>query len=160
VIAAGSARLAAAGVRDRWLTHPLGPFALYVAPLAGASGAWRELPRNSDEWPVIEWLAARTHAGGAGKPAPFTGLAFAGFARGLREAASTALAALSPAARRAGDGGHALGTAGALHAAGRSEEAGQALAAAAVLLPAELFAEAAPDPTVAEAWHAEDSSVR
>jgi len=144
---------AAAGVRDRWLTHPLGPFALYVAPLAAIAAEWRELPRNSDEHPVIEWLSARAHAGGAGKPAPFTGLAFAGFARGLREAATTALAALSPAARRAGDGGHALQSAGALHVAGRAEEAGQALAAAAALLPPELFAEAAPDPSVAEAWH-------
>jgi spermidine synthase len=153
VVAAGAARLAAAGVRDRWLTHPLGPFAFYVAPVAGAGAAWRELPRNSDERPVIEWLSARTHAGGAGKPAPFTGLAFAGFARNLREAATTALAALSPAARRAGDGGHALQSAGALYVAGRAEEAGQALAAAAALLPPELFAEAAPDPSVAEAWH-------
>jgi spermidine synthase len=155
VVAGAAARLAAAGLRDRWLTHPLGLFALYVAPLATFAAEWRELPRNSDERPVIEWLAARTHAGGAGKPAPFTGLAFAGLVRGLREAATPALAALSPAARRAGDGGHALQSAGALHAAGRDEEAGQALAAAAALLPPELFAEAAADPTVAEAWHAE-----
>ena len=153
VVAGAAARLAASGLRDRWLTHPLGLFALYVAPLAAISPEWRELSRNSDERPVIEWLAARTHAGGAGKPEPFTGLAFAGFARGLREAATPALAALSPAARRAGDGGHALQSAGALHAAGRDEEAGRALAAAGALLPAELFAEAAPDPTVAEAWH-------
>ena len=155
VVAAGSARLAASGVRDRWLTSPLGVFALYVAPLGTLAADWRELPRNGDERPVIEWLAARDHAGGAGKPAPFTGLAFAGFARGLREASAHALAALSPAARRAGDGGHALQSAGALLAAGRGEEAGRALASAAALLPPELFLEAAPDPTVAEAWHTE-----
>jgi hypothetical protein len=73
----------------------------------------------------------------------------------LREAADAAgaLAALPEAARRAGDGGHALQAAGALHGAGRAAEAGQALAAAAALLPRELFADAAPDPTAAEAWH-------
>jgi hypothetical protein len=83
-------------------------------------------------------------------------LAFAGFVRGLREAATAALAPLPPDARRAGDGGHALQSAGALLAAGRTEEAGQALAAAAALLPPELFAAAPPDPTVAEAWHTEE----
>lgn len=154
VVAAGAERLRAAGVRDRWVTHAEGPFALYVAPLAPAAAAWRALPRNRDDRPVIEFLAARAHAGGAGKPAPFTGLAFAGFAKSLREASAAALAALPAAARRAGDGGHALQVAGALHAAGRDAEAGHALAAAAELLPRELFAAAPADPTVAEAWHA------
>ena len=126
-VAAGAERLRAAGVRDRWVTHAEGPFALYVAPLASAADGWRALPRNSDDRPVIEFLAARAHAGGAGKPALFTGLAFVGFAKDLRQAAAAALAALPPTARRAGDGGHALQVAGALHAAGRDAEAGQAL---------------------------------
>jgi spermidine synthase len=151
-VAAGAERLRAAGVRDRWVTHPEGAFALYVAPLAPAAEGWRTLPRNRDDGPVIEFLAARAHAGGAGKPALFTGLAFAGFAKGLRERAAPALAALPDAARRAGDGGHALQVAGALHAAGRDAEAGQALAAAAALLPPALFADAPPDPTAAEVW--------
>jgi spermidine synthase len=151
-VAAAAARLAAAGVADRWVTHPAGVFALAVAPLAPAAAGWAALPRNADDAPVIEFLAARTHGGGAGKAAPFTGLAFAGFAKGLREAASGALAALPAALRRAGDGGHALQVAGALHAAGRDAEAGEALAAAAAALPPELFAEAPPDPTAAEVW--------
>jgi spermidine synthase len=154
-VAAGTARLRAAGVRDRWVVHAEGPFALYVAPLAPAAEGWRSVPRNTDDRPVIELLAARSHGGGAGKAAPFTGLAFAGFAKGLREAAGEALAALPADARRAGDGGHALQVAGALLAAGRGDEAGRALAAAAALLPRELFADAPPDPTAAEAWHAE-----
>ena len=58
------------------------------------------LPRNRDDRPVIEFLAARAHAGGAGKPAPFTGLAFVAFAKDLRQSAAAALAAL-PATRAA-----------------------------------------------------------
>jgi hypothetical protein len=111
------------------------------------------VPRNSDDAPVIEFLAARSHAGGAGQAEPFTGLAFAAFAKDLREASDAALAALPPAARRAGDGGHALQVAGALLAAGHRDEAGQALGAAGALLPRELFADAPADATVAEAWH-------
>jgi spermidine synthase len=151
-VGAGSERLRAAGVRDRWVTHAEGAFALYVAPLAPAAEGWRALPRNRDDRPVIEFLAARAHAGGAGKRALFTGLAFVGFVKDLRQAAAGALAALPPSARRAGDGGHALQVAGALHAAGRDAEAGLALAAAAELLPRDLFADAPPDPTVAEVW--------
>ncbi len=156
VVAAGAARLRDAGVQDRWVTQPLGLFALYVAPLAAFAEPWRALPRNSDEHPVIEWLAARAHAGGAGKAELFTGLAFAGFAKALREAATTELAALPADARRAGDGGHALQVAGALYVAGRAADAGQALAAASSLLPPGLFADAAPDPTAAEAWHTQE----
>jgi spermidine synthase len=151
-VGAGSERLRAAGVRDRWVTHAEGAFALYVAPLAPAAEGWRALPRNRDDRPVIEFLAARAHAGGAGKRALFTGLAFVGFVKDLRQAAAGALAALPPSARRAGDGGHALQVAGAPHAAGRDAEAGLALAAAAELLPRDLFADAPPDPTVAEVW--------
>jgi len=153
VVAAGTARLRAAGVEDRWVTQPLGPYALYVAPLAALAEPWRSLPRNSDERPVIEWLAARAHAGGAGKPELFTGLAFTGFAKALREAAAGELAALPAEARSAGEGGHALQVAGALHRAGRGAEAGEALAVASRLLPPELFSQAPPDPTAAEAWH-------
>jgi spermidine synthase len=147
--------LRAAGVSDRWVTHPLGLFSLYVAPLAPSAEAWRATPRNDDDRPLIEFLAARTHAGGAGKPAVLTGLDYASLAKSLREAAvaAGALAALPEALRRAGDGGHALQVAGALFAAGRGAEAGQALATAAALLPRELFAGATPDPTAAEAWH-------
>jgi len=156
-LAEGTRRLGAAGIGDRWVTDPLGILALYVAPLAPSAALWRATPRNSDDRPVIEFLAARTHAGRAGKEAPLTGIAFAGFAKGLREAAGAAgaLRALAEPARRAGDGGHALQVAGALHSAGRDAAAGQALATAAALLPPELFAEAGPDPTAAEAWHDE-----
>jgi spermidine synthase len=155
VVAAQAARLRAAGVADRWVVHPLGPFSLYLAPLAASAEALGAAPRNSDDRPRIELLAARSHAGAAGKLAPLVGLDYAGLAKALREAAGAAgaLATLPEDARRAGDGGHALQVAGALHAAGRDAEAGQALAAAAALLPPALFAGAEPDPTAAEAWH-------
>jgi spermidine synthase len=151
-LAAAAERLREAGVRDRWVTDAAGVFALYAAPLAKLAAEWRALPRNRDDRPVIEFLAARAHAGGAGKAAPFTGLAFVGFAKRLREAAAAELASLPAEARRAGDGAHALQAAAALHAAGRAPEAEAALAAAAELLPPRLFAAAPPDPTAAEVW--------
>jgi spermidine synthase len=152
---ARAAELRAAGVSDRWVTHPLGPFALYLAPLAPHAAAWRETPRNTDDRPVIELLAARTHAGRDGKRSPLIGLDYAAFAKSLRESAlgAGALAAVPGPALRAGDGGHALQVAGALLGAGRAAEAGQALASAAARLPRELFADAGPDPTAADAWH-------
>ena len=154
-VGARTAELRAAGVSDRWVTHPLGPFALYLAPLAPNAAAWREVARNTDDRPTIELLAARSHAGRDGKQAALTGLDYAAVAKSLREAAlnAGALAAVPEAALRAGDGGHALQVAGALLGAGREAEAGQALASAAARLPRELFADAAPDATVAEAWH-------
>ncbi len=150
-----AATLRAAGVRDRWLTHPLGPFSLYLAPLSPAADGWQATPRNSDDRPRIELLAARTHAGASGKQAALVGLDYSDFAKSLREtaAAAGALDGLPEPARRAGDGGHALQVAGALFQAGRREPAERALATAAALLPAALFADAAPDPSAAEAWH-------
>ena len=59
----------------------------------------------------------------------------------------------APAERvRAAAGGHALQSADALYAAGRADESGRALAAAASLLPRELLAEAGPDPSAVSVW--------
>jgi hypothetical protein len=57
--------------------------------------------------------------------------------------------------RRASQGGVLLQTAGALYAAGRLDDTGQALAAASARLPAHLFADAPADPSAAEVWRAE-----
>jgi spermidine synthase len=156
-IAERAASLAAAGVDDRWVSHPLGPLSLYLAPLAPAAAGWHAVPRNSDDRPRIEFLAARTHAGARGKQVALVGLDYAGLAKAWREAAASAgaLDALREDARRAGDGGHALQVAGALFTVGRRAEAGRALATAAELLPAALLADAPPDPTAAEAWRDE-----
>ncbi|MEN8161289.1 MAG: hypothetical protein ABFS41_14550 [Myxococcota bacterium] len=153
-VAARAASLAAAGVGDRWVTHPLGPLSLYLAPLAPAAAGWGTIPRNSDDRPRIEFLAARTHAGARGKHVALVGLDYAGLAKAWREAAASAgaLDSLPGDARRAGDGGHALQVAGALFTTGRQQEASRALATAAALLPAALLSDAPPDPTAAEAW--------
>jgi spermidine synthase len=159
-IAAAASSLERAGATDRWVTDPLGPWALFLGPLGPLREALAEVPRNSDDRPEVEFRAARSHAGGGGaREDRFTGLAWIAFAERLRAAAARAGDDIYPdlpaEARRAADGGHALQKAGALFAAGRTGEASRALAAAAERIPAHLLAEAAPDPTAAEVWGGE-----
>ena len=150
----------AAGVRGPLGDAPRSAFAAStsapLAPLAGAGS--RALPRNTDDRPVLEFLAARRHAGGAGagrRPSPAS--RFAGFARGPARGARAPRSPRSARPRAApAPAGTRSRVADALLAAGRGDEAGQALAAAAALLPRELFADAPADPTAAEAWHAEE----
>ncbi len=151
-IAQRTAALRAAGSEDRWVTHPLGVFALYVGPLAAAPPS--DALENSDDQPVVELLAAKNHAGGErGKLAPFTGVAWVAFAKALREAADARGEGLGEAERRAMQGGHALQAAAALFALERDAESSRALAAASEALPRELFADAPADPSAAEVWH-------
>ena len=156
-VSGAALRLAGAGEADRWIADEAGVWALYVGALAPLAEENRA-PQQSDDRPRIEFLAARGHGGEAGRREPFVGAAWAGFAEGVREADARAghplYPGLSPAARRAAEGGSWLQLAGALHAAGRDAEAGRALARAAALLPAHLLAEAPADPTAAEVWHA------
>lgn len=156
-VAEATRALAARGETDRWVTDPSGVWALYVGPLGPLADALAEAPRNSDDRPRIEFLSARSHAGGRrGKQAPFTGLPWARFAAVLREAAARQgdplYGPLPDFARRATDGGAALQAAGAYWTANRHPEASQALAAAAQLLPDHLLAAAPPDPTAADVW--------
>jgi hypothetical protein len=156
-IAKATARLERKGVSDRWVTDPLGLWALYLGPLGPLREALADLPRNGDDRPEVEFRAARSHAGGSGaRKDRFTGLAWIAFAERLRAAARQAGDDLYPdlpePARRAAEGGHALQAAGALFAAGRTREASRALAAAAERVPLHLLAEAPPDPTAAEVW--------
>ncbi len=152
-----TARLAATGVEDRWMTHPAGPWALYAGPIGAVAAHWDAAPRNTDDRPTLEWLAARQHAGGgAGQPPAFVGLALSQLGKALRESADArgieSVRNFSEAERRASAGGHALQTASALWTAGRSQDAALALQAAADLLPVTLLAEAPEDPTAAEVW--------
>jgi spermidine synthase len=148
------------GVDDRWVTSPAGVFALYVGPLGEALPMLRDAPRNTDDWPVIEFRAARTHAGAAGKLDPFVGLSWTAFGEQLQSAVARHAGrpdaapgfVLPPALDSARRGGSALQRAGALYVAGREREAGKALAAAAKWLPDALVAGARPDPTAAELW--------
>jgi spermidine synthase len=156
-VAAAARALGARGEADRWVADPTGVWALYVGPLGPLAEALADAPRNTDDRPRIEFLAARSHAGGRrGKEEPFTGLPWAHFAALLREAAAREgdplYGPLPDFARRATDAGAALQAAGAYWVAGRRDEASRALTAAAELLPAHLLAEAPADPTAAELW--------
>jgi spermidine synthase len=159
-VEAAVARLAAAGVSDRWVATPAGLWSLYVGPLAAALPALSDVPRNDDERPEIEFRAARRHAaGGPGAEGPFVAIEFSAFARQLASVAARHGDDLWPdlpaRARRASQGGLALQAAGALFASGREREAARALAAAEQLLPPELVAAAPADPTAAELWRAD-----
>ncbi|HME70949.1 MAG TPA: hypothetical protein VKM54_13930 [Myxococcota bacterium] len=150
-------RLAAAGERDRWVTDPAGPFALYVGPLAPLAPSLAQVPRNTDDRPRIEFLAARSHAGGVrGKSEPVVGLAWSRFEDAVRDAARRTgdelFLELPPEARRASEGGALFQRAGALWVAGQFDDAGGALAEASALIPARLLSEARADPTAAEVW--------
>ncbi len=148
--------LAAAGEDDRWVTRPEGFWALHVGALGPLAPALSALPLNRDDRPVLEFLAARSHAGGAGgKLEPFVGRRWVRFAKALREAslpAAASFAGQGESQRIAGDGGHALQTAGALFAEGQREQASRALSGAARLLPRDLLADAPADPTAATVW--------
>ena len=127
-----------------------------MGSLEGLAARWAETAINRDDRPRIEFLAARSHAGGrGGKQQPFVGSAWLRFAKQLRESSQSGralFAGYGDAERRAGDGGHALQSAGALYAEGRTDLSGQALASAAALLPARLLAGAPADPTAANVW--------
>jgi len=153
----GARRLEASGVKDRWVTDPVGPFALYVGPLTPLAPALAGVARNTDDRPRIEFRAAQSHAGGArGKSRPAVGLLWSGLADSLRDAAQHTgdglFPALPPEASRSSEGGAALQRAGALWVAGRLDDASGALATASALLPPRLLSEATADPTAAEVW--------
>ncbi len=157
-VAAAAIQIGERGAMDRWVSHPLGPFALYAGPLSAIEGT-ENLPRNTDDRPVIELRAARSHAGGRrGKQDAFVGLRWAAFQERLATARTRRgddfWPGLPVEARRASEGGRALQGASALYVAGREQEAGRALAVAAELLPPALLAEAPEDPTASDVWHA------
>ena len=159
-VSAAAQRLAESGERDRWVADSDGVWALYVGPLAPLGAALADAPRNTDDRPWVETLAAAGHTGGErGKLDPVTGLTWVGFAERLRAAARQAGDPVFPdlptAAVRAAEGGAWLQLAGALFAAGARQDAARAFTRAAELLPARLVAQGAPDPTAAELWRDE-----
>jgi len=154
-------RLAARGVRDRWVTDPAGVWALYVGSLAPLRAALADVPLNTEAWPRVEFEAGRGHPGGGrGVPDAMVGARWLelteGVGRAGRRGVDPLYGELAPAARRAREGGAALQTAGVHWTAGRREEATRALEAAARLLPERLFLAAPADPTAADVWHALD----
>jgi len=152
-VSAAALGLAERGESDRWVSHPLGPWALYVGPLDGLAPALDDTPRNRENQPRIEWLAGRRHRGDSGgRRDALVGLPWVQLVERVR-AADPAPGRLPSAARRASDGGHALQGANALYASGQEAAAGRALAAAAERLPPELLSAAEADPTASELWH-------
>ncbi|MCG8587981.1 MAG: fused MFS/spermidine synthase [Proteobacteria bacterium] len=154
-IEAATTRLGVAGGEDRWVTDPAGPFSLYVGPLSAAR--LDDVSRNTAAQPVIEYRAARSHAGGArAKSERMTGAQWIAWSRRLREAAAADPAGVFPdlggAQQRASEGGLALQQAGALYTENRVPEAARTLERAAALLPARLVRDAPADATAAELW--------
>ncbi len=148
-------RRLAGGVTDRWVADPAGVWSLYVGPLAPVAAALADESRNTDDWPVIEQLAAATHAGGKrGKLDPIVGPKWVRFTESVRAAATgrDPLFALDADAQRASDGGAALQMAGALYVTQQTEAASRAFAKAGELLPGRLVREAEADATAAELW--------
>ena len=155
-----SAAAAQTGAADRWVADPDGVWALYVGPLAALRAELADVPRNTDDRPWVETLAAAGHVGGErGKLDPATGLTWVAFAERLRAEAQRAgdpiYPDLPPASARDAEGGAQLQRAGALFSAGATRAAASAFTRAAELLPARLVAEGAPDPTAAELWRDE-----
>jgi spermidine synthase len=155
-VGAAVARLRAAGERDRWLTDPAGFWSLYAGALGPLVPSLAQAPRNRQDRPVLEYLAARHHQGGTtGLARPFVGIEWQIFTDGVRAASPLGDPLhpdLEPAARAARAGGAALQMAGALWNEGRSGEASRAVAVAASLLPPHLLAAADPDPSAADLW--------
>jgi len=155
-VEAAVARLRAAGETDRWVTDPAGFWSLYVGALGPLAPSLAEVPRNTRDHPVLEYLAARHHRGGSvGLAEPYVGVAWQRFTDGVRTASllgDPLYPDLGLEARRAAAGGAALQMAGALWAEGRAGEAARAVTVAAGLLPPRLLADAEADPTAAELW--------
>jgi spermidine synthase len=150
-------RLRAAGVEDRWVTDPVGVWALYVGPLSPLAPRLAAAPINRDGDPRIEFMAARAYTGVAGGVAdPMTGFRWLAFLEGLTAATSRRGDDIHPqlpeAARRASRAGNLLQAAGVAWVAGRAADAARYLEAAREALPPHLLEPNDPDPTAAEVW--------
>jgi len=152
-VSASTVRLAVAGETDRWLTDPVGFWSLYAGSLTNLRVRLADVPRTSDGHPQMEFLAARSHAGGSGGVlAPFTGPRWIRFLESMASESDDLYPDLSPDARKAMRGGFWLQTAGALWREGRAEGASRALERAAELIPRRLLADAPEDPSAASVW--------
>jgi hypothetical protein len=143
------------------VSHPVGVWSLYVGPLAPVARSLAATPRNLEDAPRLEFLAARSRGGGVLLEDAFVGVRFVQFARAVADGLGPRdplFGPLDEARLRAAAGGHALQSADALFAAKRRAESGRALAAAAAFLPPELLAEAAADPSAVSIWRAEDAA--
>lgn len=150
-------RLGAAGETDRWVTDPIGPWTLYVGPLAPFGETIQQRPLNTDDRPAIEFLAARTQQGGRqGKQNALVGMNWVALSDRIRSAAGgrdTIYPDLSSEAREASSGGLALQAASALYIAGQPQKSARMFTVGAERIPARLVSEASADASVANVWH-------
>ncbi len=161
VITAATQRLRETGARDRWLVHPLGPWALYVGPLAARTAQLAEVPLNSDADPQIEYRAARRRSGTpVTNEAEPVGLRWPHWTQPLSAAVANGNDVLSAGAPsellNAIAGGAALQQAGGYYVEGQTAAATKAFAEASRRLPPALVKHAAADATAAEIWSTEN----
>ena len=149
-------KLAERGVEDRWMTHPLGVSTLYVGPLAALSVHLSEVPRNTENRPVVEFASARNPARHSGRNDwTAAGLTFLDLSEAIRRQRGQRSSGALAADERASAGGDALQAASTYWVSNRHDEASRALNEAAKLLPADLLADAPPDPTASDVWQVE-----
>ena len=135
--------------RDRWVTHPAGPWALHVGALDAIAEELSDAPLNTDDRPFVELASAKNGARHAGRR-DWT-------ASGKDWLELSAKMVQPPAAAEdqpinASAGGFALQSASTYWVAGRKNDAYLALHATARLLPDDLFGKAPADPSAADVW--------
>jgi len=141
------------GVDDRWVTHPLGPWALYVGPLRSLASQLIDAPLNRENEPVVEFASARNPARHSGRTSwTASRTTWLELSRTMLRGRDWESRRDSLAGRRTAAGGFALQTASTHWVEGNREAASRALGQAVKLLPRELLADAPPDPTASDVW--------
>jgi spermidine synthase len=140
---------------DRWVTDPTAFFALYAGPLGPLKGALADVPRNTDDEPVVELASARSGVA-TGEGVAYTGSRLVTFVAALREAAARDgddfFRKLPEPLRRASEAGELLQAASTAFGAGNTEAASALLRSASERLPDTVLDPNHPDPTAAEVW--------
>jgi spermidine synthase len=147
-VEAAASDLTRLGVEDRWFAQPFGLWMLYVGPLAGIAPRLRDVPRNTDDHPLFEFLAGRSSA--ATRDA-FLDRGWPELAAEVRDAAGLVDSAFPGRAPEAARAAAALARASWLHSQGRERELAPVLAEVAARIPAALLAPP-PDGSAAEVW--------
>lgn len=149
-------KLGERGVEDRWMTHPLGLSTLYVGPLAALSTHLNEVPRNTENRPVVEFASARNPARHSGRSDwAVAGVPFLQLSEVIRRPRGEGSSVALEADPDVSAGGYALQAASTYWVLGRSDDAARALSRAAKLLPSDLLSAAPPDPTASDVWQVE-----
>jgi spermidine synthase len=141
---------------DRWVTDPVAVFALYAGPLSPLKPALKDVPRNTDDEPVVELTSARSGIGAGNLQAAYTGPRLVTFVAGLREAATRDgdgfLPQLSEESRHASEAGELLQAASTAYVSGNAAASSALLRSASERIPGAVLDPARPDPTAAEVW--------